>query len=109
MVARHCALARRMADRLRREPGVAIGNEVCLNQVIVAFGAGEAPERRDALTDAVIARVQAGGVCFVGGARWRGRLVMRISVVSYATTEEEADRSAAAIADAWRAVRAAEG
>ncbi len=105
MVEGHCRIARRMAEALAREPGIAVENEVCLNQAVVSFGAGEAPDRRDALTASVIRRLQRDGECFVGGARWRGRHVMRLSVISAATTEADADRSVAAIVDAWRAER----
>ena len=105
MVARHCRCARLMAERLSAEPDVAVLNDVELNQVIVRFGAGETPERGDALTHAVIARVQEDGVCFAGGAQWRGQWVMRLSVISWPTDEEEAMRSAEAIAKAWQAVR----
>jgi glutamate/tyrosine decarboxylase-like PLP-dependent enzyme len=105
MVERHCRIARRMADRLAREPGIEILNEVELNQVAVRFGAGDAPERGDALTSETIARIQADGVCFAGGAKWRGREIMRLSVISWPTSEADADRSAEAIIAAWRAVR----
>src|SRR5215213_6700282 len=37
MIDRSCALARRMADGLRGEPGVTILNDVVLNQVLVRF------------------------------------------------------------------------
>jgi glutamate/tyrosine decarboxylase-like PLP-dependent enzyme len=40
-VERHCALARRFAAALGAEPGVAVLNQVKLNQVIIRFGAGE--------------------------------------------------------------------
>jgi glutamate/tyrosine decarboxylase-like PLP-dependent enzyme len=106
MVARHCAIAHGMAERLKEEPGITVENEVCLNQVIVGFGTGDAPAERDRHTETVIQRLQDEGVCFVGGARWRDRLVMRISVISGPTTERDGERSAAAIIDAWRKVRA---
>ncbi len=105
MVARHCALARRMAERLSQEAGVAILNDVNLNQVIVRFGADGSPEQGDDATQRVIARVQADGRCFVGGARWRDRWVMRISVISWSTTERDADIATDAIVAAWRASR----
>ena len=98
MVSRHCALARRFAQKLGAEPGVEIMNDVVLNQVAVHFG-------NDAQTNAVIARVQAGGECFLAGASWRGKAIMRISVTNENTTEADVDRSVAAILDAWRAVR----
>src|SRR5690606_38484305 len=104
LVTQHCALARRMADRLAAEPGISVLNEVVLNQVAVGFGTGDAASRR-AATEAVIARVQADGTCFAGGALWRGDWIMRLSVSSVATTEADADRSVAAIVAAWRAVQ----
>ncbi|MGH9203478.1 MAG: pyridoxal phosphate-dependent decarboxylase family protein, partial [Vicinamibacterales bacterium] len=91
LVHRNCVLARRMADRLAPAPGIAILNEVVLNQVLVRFGDD------DALTREVISRVQADGTCWAGGANWQGREVMRISVSNWSTTEEDIDRSAAAI------------
>ena len=106
LVERHCRFARRFAERLAAEPGIRICNEVTINQVIVNFGTGDAAARK-AATEAVIARVQQGGVCFVGGAAWRGDWVMRLSVSSGATTEADIDLSADAIIAAWREVQAA--
>jgi glutamate/tyrosine decarboxylase-like PLP-dependent enzyme len=91
LVERTCALARRMADRLADEPGVAVLNEVVLNQVLVRFGDD------DALTDEVIARVQADGTLWLGGTTWHGRKAMRISISGWQTTDADADRSVDAI------------
>jgi glutamate/tyrosine decarboxylase-like PLP-dependent enzyme len=105
MVARHCRQAARFAEALSREPGVAVLNDICLNQAIVRFGGREAGEKADRLTERVIARIQSDGICFVGGARWRGRWVMRLSVISWPTADEDIETSIAAIVDAWRTVR----
>lgn len=107
MVARHCAVARDTARLLTEDNSVACLNDVVLNQAIFRFGVDEPPERSDALTDAVIARVQRDGTCFVAGAKWRGRSVMRFSVTSSATDEAEGRRAAEAIRAAWQAVRPA--
>jgi glutamate/tyrosine decarboxylase-like PLP-dependent enzyme len=104
LVERHCGLARRFAERLGAEPGVRILNEVVLNQVAVGFGEGDT-SRRKAATEAVIARVQHEGTCFVGGAQWRDDWIMRLSVISGPTTEADVDLSAEAIIRAWRAVQ----
>lgn len=109
MIEQHCRLARRMAERLSAEAGVEILNPVELNQFIVQFGAQESPERRNQLTRATIERIQDAGVCYVAEAMWRDRLVMRFSVISWATTEEDIDRSADSIITAWRQVRATFG
>ncbi|MBL8351325.1 MAG: aspartate aminotransferase family protein [Burkholderiaceae bacterium] len=104
MVERHGRLARRIADRIARERGAALLNEVVLNQAVLRFGADVGTEAGDRLTRAVIDRVQREGRCFVGGAQWRGRWVMRLSVIG-ATEEADADLAAEAIAAAWRAER----
>lgn len=104
LVEQHVAMARRMAERLVAEPGVNLRNEVTINQLIFDFGTGDSAARK-AATEAVIAKVQADGVCFVAGAAWRGDWVMRISISSGATTDADIDLSAEAIIAAWRAVQ----
>ena len=99
-------MAREMASRLAREPGVAVENDVILNQVVVRFGADRSTAAGDALTNRVIKRIQADGICFAAGAQWKGHRIMRLSISSWATTRNDADRSVAAIIDAWRAVQA---
>jgi glutamate/tyrosine decarboxylase-like PLP-dependent enzyme len=104
MVTRHCAVARKMAERLGREPGVAVLNDVGLNQFVVRFGGAGPGEMADAITSRTIACVQEDGVCFVGGAKWRGRQVMRVSVIGFDTDETEGLRSADAMIEAYRSV-----
>jgi glutamate/tyrosine decarboxylase-like PLP-dependent enzyme len=106
MVSGHCALARRMADRLTQAADVEVMNEVVLNQLAVRLGTDLDGERANALTQRTIARVQREGECFVGGAVWGGRQIIRVSVIGANTTEADIDRSADAILSAWRAERA---
>ena len=91
LVERCCALARRMADRLRETDGVEVLNDVVLNQVLVRFGDS------DEHTRAVIGAVQADGTAWMGGTTWQGRAAMRISVSNWSTTEADADRTVDAI------------
>ena len=107
MVSRHCAQARRMAERLADESDVEVMNEVALNQVAVRFGVDLNGEHADALTLKAIERIQRGGECFVGGAIWRGRQIVRVSVIGANTTDADIDRSAEAILAAWRTERGA--
>jgi glutamate/tyrosine decarboxylase-like PLP-dependent enzyme len=102
MVERHCEVARVMSRMLAAEPGIEILNDVVLNQLIVRFGSTEASERGDLLTRDTISRIQADGECFAGGAVWRGRHVMRLSVISWETNVAEGKRRAEAIIRAWR-------
>jgi hypothetical protein len=80
---------------------------VVLNQVIVRFGADMTPEAGDTATAETIAAIQRDGTCFAGGAQWQGRMVMRLSVISGSTSENDVLRSAEAIIKAWRSVHAA--
>ena len=90
LVERTCRHASRFADGLR------------------AAGYDD-PERRRASTRCscrsaiprrraqVIAAVQADGTCWCGGTMWQGRTAMRISVSSWATTDDDVERSLTAI------------
>jgi glutamate/tyrosine decarboxylase-like PLP-dependent enzyme len=100
LVDRCCDHAQRIAARLDADDGVEILNDVVLNQVLVRFAGS------DAITDAVIARVQQDGTCWASGSRWHGDTVMRISVIGWQTTAADIDRSADAILAALRAVTA---
>jgi glutamate/tyrosine decarboxylase-like PLP-dependent enzyme len=96
LIDRCCALARRFASQLDALEGVEIGNDVVLNQVLVRFGDD------DTVTDRVVAAVQQSGECSMGATTWHCRRYMRISVSSWRTTEEDVDRSVAAIIAAAR-------
>ncbi len=85
MFERNCRQARRFAEALT-EAGHEILNDVVLNQVLVSFGP-------PAVTEQVIADLQADGTCWCGSSRWHGRTVMRISVCSWATTDYDVERS----------------
>ncbi len=102
LVDRCCALARRFADRLRRDTAVRILNDVVLNQVLVRIEprSGDA----DRATRAVLDRVQREGVCWMGATRWHGVDAMRISVSNWSTTEDDVDRSVESILRAVRSV-----
>jgi glutamate/tyrosine decarboxylase-like PLP-dependent enzyme len=85
LIERNCRQAARFAAGFR-EAGYDVLNDVVLNQVMVSFGDDETTRR-------VIAGVQADGTCWCGGTAWHGRAAMRISVSSWATTDEDVDRS----------------
>jgi len=101
LVDRCCELAEQMAGLLRAAPGVQVLNEVVLNQVLVRFTPPHGGDA-DAFTDAVIARVQEDGTCWLGGTTWRGSRAMRVSVSNWSTTAADVERSAAAILKAAR-------
>ncbi len=99
LVDRCCDLARRFADGAAELTGVTVANDVVLNQVLLRFGDD------DAATDAVVAAVQRSGECWMGGTTWHGQRLMRVSVSNWSTTADDVDRSVAAVAAAWTALR----
>ena len=89
LIERTCRHATRFADGLRAA-GYDILNDVVINQVLVTFGDDETTRR-------VVAAIQADGTCWAGTTVWQGRTAMRISVSSWATTDEDVERSLAAM------------
>jgi glutamate/tyrosine decarboxylase-like PLP-dependent enzyme len=89
LIERTCALAQQFAKGFR-DAGFVVLNEVVINQVLVSFG-----EPR--FTREIIRRIQDDGTCWCGATEWQGKTAMRVSVSSWATTEEDVERSLAAI------------
>jgi len=85
LIERSCRHAARFAEGLSAA-GCQILNDVVLNQVLVSFGDGETTRK-------VIAALQDDGACWCGGTVWQGHPAMRISVSSWATTEQDVQRS----------------
>ena len=93
---RNCRQARRFAEGLAAA-GHEILNDVVLNQVLVSFGS---PEE----TRAVVAALQDAGTYWCGGTVWQGKTAMRISVSCWSTTDDDVDRSLAAMLRVARGV-----
>lgn len=89
IVERTSAHARRFAEGLTAA-GYRVLNDVVINQVLVSFGSAEKTLR-------TIARIQEDGTCWCGSTVWQEHTAMRISVSSWATSEEDVERSLAAM------------
>jgi glutamate/tyrosine decarboxylase-like PLP-dependent enzyme len=85
LIERCCRHARRFARALEAG-GCEILNDVVLNQVVVSFG-------DEARCTRVIDAIQREGTCWCGPTRWQGRDAMRISVSSWATSDDDVKRS----------------
>jgi glutamate/tyrosine decarboxylase-like PLP-dependent enzyme len=99
MIERNCRQAKMFADCLRAA-GFTILNNVVLNHVMVSFGSADETRR-------VIAGIQADGTCWCGGTEWHGHTAMRISVSSWATTDEDVKRSVEAMVRIAKSIKAA--
>lgn len=89
MLERNCRGARRFAAGLA-QAGHEVLNDVVLNQVVVSFGT-------PAINERVVEAVQADGTCWCGRTVWKGRVALRISVCSWATTDADVETSLAAM------------
>jgi hypothetical protein len=92
-----------MADGVAAIPGAAVLNDVVFTQVLTAFGDGD-----DATTLAVAARMLEEGTAAMTPSTWRGQAVLRISVSNWSTTEEDVDRTLAALRRVAAEVKATE-
>jgi glutamate/tyrosine decarboxylase-like PLP-dependent enzyme len=84
--------ALQISKELKSE-GFHILNDVVFNQVLVACDNEE-------ITTRTIQYIQDSGECWVGGTKWQDKAVIRISVCSWATTEQDITRSVFAFVSA---------
>lgn len=101
LVGRACDGAVAIADRLRAA-GFTILNDVVLNQVLVRLGDAATTER-------LIAAIQDDGRVWCGPTQWQGGTAMRISVSSWKTTVDDAERAARVIVELAEQVTAGRG
>ena len=95
MVAGMHERAKQFAQELDKTDGFHVLNDVVFNQVLVQCDT-------DDITNRVIDKIQDLRECWVGGSTWNDRRVIRISVCSWATTEEDISRSVASFKEALR-------
>ena len=99
MVERFCALARRFAVGLSELDGVSVVNDVVFTQVCVSFGTDE-------VTRELATRLLKDGTAWMTPSTWHGQAVLRISVSNWRTTDEDVDRTFAAVRRVLAEVRA---
>jgi glutamate/tyrosine decarboxylase-like PLP-dependent enzyme len=99
MVERFCSHARRFAAELSEMEGVRVVNDMVFTQVCVSFGPDE-------VTREVAARLLRDGTAWMTPSTWHGQAVLRISVSNWRTTDEDVDRTLAAVRRILAEVRA---
>jgi glutamate/tyrosine decarboxylase-like PLP-dependent enzyme len=98
LVGRCCDHCSALVAGIGALPGAEVVSRPVINQGLVRFLAEDGDH--DRRTDEVIARVNGSGIAWFGGTDWRGKRVMRVSVLSHRTTEEDVKRVVGAVADA---------
>lgn len=98
LIDRCCRHARRLAEGLKAI-GFDILNDVQLNQVVATIGTGDQLQE-------ITAKVQNDGDCWFGTTFWRERPAVRLSVSSWATTDDDIEQSLISIEKATAEVLA---
>jgi glutamate/tyrosine decarboxylase-like PLP-dependent enzyme len=110
LIDRCCAHCTSLVEGIGALPGVEILARPTLNQGLLGFvKPGASLEENDAFTDETIRNINATGEAFFSGTTWRNRRAMRVSVVSWRTTERDVKRAIAAAASvltSWPAASA---
>lgn len=103
LVDRHCDASARLAERIRQIDGLTVMNAVRLNQIVVAARDRVDEEAKiSRLTD----RLNARGDFFVRTALWKGRTILRLSVISQDCCTEQAERLGWEIERNWALISA---
>jgi len=102
---RCCRLAQVFARGAARLEGAQVLNAVVLNQVLVRFSS-PAVDDAEAFHQAIAARIQSDGRCWLGTTLWHGRMALRVSICNWQTTEEDISTALRALAAAVQAAKA---
>jgi len=74
--------ATKFAEEISEIEGYKVENDVVFNQILVSC-------KNDKTTEETIQKIQEDRACWVGGATWKGKKVIRVSVCSWATTKKD--------------------
>ena len=78
--------ATQFAQKIAEIQGFSVKNNVVFNQVIVSCDS-------DTITEQVLSNIQMLGECWLGGSLWFNKKVIRVSICSWATTENDISKS----------------
>ncbi|MEM1176191.1 MAG: aminotransferase class V-fold PLP-dependent enzyme [Pseudomonadota bacterium] len=101
IIERCCDLTQDLVAKLGELPGVEVLAEPIINQGLVRFV--DADGDHDARTDEIIHRINEGGEAWFGPTTWNGMRVMRISLSNFRTSQDDIDRTVAAVKLALKA------
>ncbi len=103
LIERCCDHARALVEGIGRLRGAEVLAAPRINQGLVRFRdprPGATAAEHDRRTEAVIARINAGGAAYFTGTTWRGQRAMRVSVCNWRTTAADVERAIAGVAAA---------
>ena len=90
--------AKQFATAIEKIDGFEVKNDIVFNQVLVSC-------KTDELTEKTLQKIQELRDCWLGGSIWFGKKVMRVSICSWATTEEDINIAVKSFEKALQLVR----
>lgn len=102
LVAGHCRSAQAVANLIEQIPGLDVMSPVDLNQVILTVC--DDVEDPCAATELLAQELNVAHDVFVKTAEWKGRVVLRLSLITQGTDDQHAKRLAQSIRIAWEKV-----
>ena len=102
LIDRCCGLAYKLAHEIGALDGAELVVSPTFNQGVVRFlsQSHNAMEKdHDRETEKMIAAINAQGTAFFSGTAWKGRHVMRISVINWRTTEADVRATVTSVKD----------
>lgn len=90
--------ANQFAEEIGQVKGFYVENDIVFNQVIVRCDS-------DKITEQALSNIQMLRECWLGGSMWFGRKVMRVSICSWATTENDISKSVKSFEKALKLIK----
>jgi glutamate/tyrosine decarboxylase-like PLP-dependent enzyme len=90
--------AKQFAEEISQVKGFYVENDIVFNQVIVRCDS-------DKITEQVLSNIQMLRECWLGGSMWFGKKVMRVSICSWVTTENDISKSVESFEKALKLVK----
>lgn len=104
MVGNHCNCASLLAYKLEGTQGIVIHNDVVLNQLVLSFDRGRGAQDSDQMTHAMAEALNADGQHFFRTTVWRGRKMLRVSIVSFDTGPQDIQLLARKMKSLWKEI-----
>ncbi len=98
LIARQCALARTLGDRIAKTPQLALLAPVTLNVVCFRYEGGDAAGL-DAVNARIVVELQERGIAVPSTTRIGGKLAIRMNVMNHRSTAADLDAVIDAILD----------
>ena len=109
LIARQCALAAALGDRIAATPPLVLLAPVTLNIVCFRYAAPLEEEACDALNARIVVELQERGIAVPSTTRIGGKLAIRLNVMNHRTTQADLDATLEAVLSVGKDVLSFQG